>query len=132
MQMESDKLEIKALQNKIKAITAGITPILDFIDGNPKPPLVGDLDQHPLPPDPFVERCRASCGRFKVYVRGTAAYAIGHALSVVRSWYPAVELNWIDEGFPKGAADEVADALQLEAEECSVKLVDDLQLFENE
>lgn len=58
--MESDKLEIKAPRNKIKAIVAGITLILNFIDENLPPPPVGDLDEDSLPPDPFVERCRAS------------------------------------------------------------------------
>lgn len=130
--MKSDKLEIKTLHDKIGAIVTGITPILNFINGNLLLSPTGNLDENSLPMDPFVKRCRVSWGWFKVYVRGTAAYAIGHALSVVRSWYPAMELGWIDEGFPKDMQDDMVDALQLEAEEYSVKLVDDLWLFGNE
>lgn len=94
-----------------------------------RPPPDGNLDEHPLPLDHFVERCKASWEEFKLYVRGMTAYAIGHALSVVRAWYPTVELEQIDGGFPKEIEDNAANALQREAEECAVKLVDDLYLF---
>lgn len=82
-QFESYELELRAVRSKMKAIIAGVTPMLNFIDGNPPPPPVGDLDEQPLPPDPFVERCKASWEQFKVYVQGTASYTIVHALSVV-------------------------------------------------
>ena len=114
---------------KMKAIIAGVTLMLDFIDGNPPPPPVGDLDENPLPPDPFVERCRASWAKFKVYVQSTACTAIGHALSFVRSLYPAVDLKIIDAGFPEDIKDEEADQLAEEAEESAIKLIDDLDTF---
>jgi hypothetical protein len=104
----------------MNAIIVGMMPMLDFIDGNPLPPPVGDLDEQPLPPDSFVERCKASWGKFKVYVQGTTSYTIGHALSVVYSWYPTVELGVIDRGFPAEVEDDEADELQREAEQSAI------------
>lgn len=131
-QRKSDAVEIKTLRGEIRTIIAGITPVLDYIDGNPPPAPVGNLDENPLPPDAFVERCKASWDQFKVFLRGTASYAAAHALSVVRSWYPDTELRKIARGFPKNTPDERADELLLQAEECSAKLVDDLRLFEEQ
>ena len=93
----------------MNAIIMGITPVLDFIDGKPAPPLVGDLDENPLPPDPFVERCKAAWANFRMYVHGVVCTAIGHALSVVRSLYPVVDLEIIDGQFTEGMEDKVAD-----------------------
>jgi hypothetical protein len=58
--MKSNKLEIKTLRDKIRAIVTGITPILNFINGNPLLSPAGNLDENSLPTDPFVERCRVS------------------------------------------------------------------------
>jgi hypothetical protein len=67
----------------MNAIIMGIMLVLNFIDGNPVPPLVGDFDVNLLPLDPFVERCRAAWVNFRVYVHSAACTIIGHALSVV-------------------------------------------------
>jgi hypothetical protein len=37
----------------MNAIIMGITQVLNFIDGNPALPPVGDLDVNLLPPDPL-------------------------------------------------------------------------------
>ena len=110
-------------------IIAGIRPVLDFIDGNPTLPPVGDLDVRPLPPDPFVERCKAALTNFKAYVQGAACAATGHALAVVRSPYPAVKLEIVDTSFANGTNDDDADKLAEEATETAFKLVEDLDLF---
>ena len=86
----------------MNAIIAGITPVLYFIDGNPMPPLDGDLDENPLSPDPFVERCRVAWVNFRVYVHSAACTAVGHALLIVKSLYPVVDLDIIDGGFANG------------------------------
>ena len=64
----SYELELKAVHAKMKAIIAGIALVLGFIDGKPVPPPVGDLEENPLPPDPFMERCRAAWANFRVRV----------------------------------------------------------------
>ena len=73
------------------------------------PPLDGDLDENPLSPDPFVERCRVAWAKFRVYVHSVAYTAIGHALLVVWSLYPVVDLEIIDGRFTEGMEDKVAD-----------------------
>ena len=83
----------------MKAIIAGITVMLNFIDGNPALPLVGDLNINPLLPYPFVERCRASLANFRAYIHSVACTTAGHALAVVQSLYPTVSLEVVDTGF---------------------------------
>lgn len=46
-----------------------------------------------------MERCKGALTCFKKFTRGAASSAIGHALAVVRSLYPSVELDVIDGGF---------------------------------
>jgi len=82
-QYQHHELELRAVRVKTNAIITGITPVLNFIDGDPPPPPVGDLDMNPLPPDPFVERCRVALANFRVYIHSSACTAVGHALSVV-------------------------------------------------
>ena len=101
-QYDDYELRLKATSDKMNAIITEITPVLDFIDGNPPPSLVGDLDVNPLPQDHLVERCRAVLVNFRTYVHSTACTAARHALVVVRSLYPAVSLEVIDGGFAKG------------------------------
>lgn len=88
----------------MKAIITGITPVLDFIDGNPAPPLMGDLNISPHPPDPFVERCRVALTNVRAYVHGVACTTVGHTLAVVRSLYPVMSLMVVG-GFVEGVED---------------------------
>jgi len=125
----SYELELKAVRAEMNAIITGITPVLDFIDGKPAPPPFGDLDENPLPPDPFVERCRTAWSNFRVCVHSAGCIAVGHALSVVRSLYLAVDLKIIDGGFAEGTEDKVADQLAENATESAFKLVEDLDVF---
>lgn len=83
MQYEDYELWLRAIHDKMIAIIVVITPVLNFIDGNPPPPPVGDLNVNPLPPDHFVERCRATLVNFGTYVHSTTCTAARHALAVV-------------------------------------------------
>jgi hypothetical protein len=56
----------------MRVVIAGIMPVLNFIDGNPASPPMGDLDVSPHPPDPFVERCKAALTNFRAYVHSAA------------------------------------------------------------
>lgn len=76
-----------------------------------------------------MDRCQRSLARFKVYTRGVACSAAGHALAVVRSLYPAVKLEVIDTGFACGTSDARVDELEEEALESTIKLAEDLDLF---
>ena len=64
------ELELGDVRTKMKAIIAGITVMLNFIDGNPAPPPVGDLNINPLPPDPFVESCRGAFAKITKVIAG--------------------------------------------------------------
>lgn len=114
---------------KMNAIIAGIMPVLDFIDRNPTLAPVGDLDDRPLPPNPFVERCKAALTNFRAYVHSAACTAAGHALAVVRSLYRAVRLEIIVTGFTNRTSDNDAEKLVEEATESAFKLAEDLDLF---
>lgn len=51
------------------------------------------------------------------------------ALAIVRSFYPGVWLDRIDDGFPKGTTDEQIEALVNEASDSAMKIIEDLDLF---
>lgn len=66
---------------------------------------------------------------FRVNVHSAVCTTVGHALSVVWSLYPAVDLRIIDGGFAKGMEDTAADQLMEEATKLALKLVEDLDIF---
>lgn len=65
----------------------------------------------------------------KGYARGVACSAAAQALAIVRSLYPSVRLEYVDQGFAKGTFDEQMDALVAEVTDSVVKIADDLDLF---
>lgn len=103
------KLELGAIRMKMIAIIVGINPVLDLIDRNLAPPLVGDLDVVPLLPNPFMERCRAALVNFRGYVHGVACTTARHAMVFVWSLYPAVSLEVVDTRFADGIEDDEAE-----------------------
>ena len=76
-----------------------------------------------------MERCRSTLENFKHYNRGVACSSVGHALAVVRLFYPSVKLERIDGGFARNLSDEQITALEDEVSDSAIKLVDDLDLF---
>ena len=126
------ELELGDVRTKMKAIIAGITVMLNFIDGNPALPLVGDLNINPLPPDPFVERCRGALVNFRAYVHGIVGTTTGHALAVVQFLYPVVSLEVIDTGFATRTEGDDAEQLAMEAMELAFRLIEDLDIFDDE
>ena len=75
-----------------------------------------------------MERCRSALENFKHYAHGITCSAVGHALVVVRSFYPLVKLERIDGGFARNLSDEQITALE-EVSDSAIKLADDLDLF---
>ena len=104
-------------------MTNGIKPVLDLID----PQLSGP--DRPLWSDVIVEISMLAPVNFKQYVCGVACSATGHALAVVRSVYPLVKLERIDDGFAQNLSDKQITALEEEVSELAIKLADDLVLF---
>ena len=52
-----------------------------------------------------------------------------HALAVVRSHYPAIDLQVIGGGFAEGLSDAETQQLEDEVEDAAKKLADDIDLF---
>ena len=87
--------EAKTQRNKINAVVAGIKPMLDCVDLEVAPQPNG----RPLHPDTIIERCKVAWENFKSFNRNAIVTAITHALAVVRSHYPVVDLRAIGAGF---------------------------------
>ena len=90
---------LKAKQDRIDAIVTGIKPVLDYIDPEPLEPQTHAFRFRPPHFDTIVDRCKGALARFKEFTRGAASSAASHALAVVRSLYPSVELEVIDGSF---------------------------------
>jgi hypothetical protein len=115
----------------MKALIAGIAPVLNFNNRNLALPPMAYLDVNPHPPNSFVERCKGVLTNFKAYIHGVACTVAGHALAVVRSLYLAVSLEVIDGGFAEGAEDAEVGQLTEEAMESTLKLIEDLDIFDD-
>ena len=105
------ELWLLANKDKIKTIVDGITPVLDFIDLE-----LLELNRTPRS-DTIVEQCKSPLQNFKQYARGIACSATGHALAVVRSFYPSVKLELIDSGYAADLSDERITTLEEEVSE---------------
>ena len=77
-----------------------------------------------------MERCKSALENFKHYAHGITYSVVGHALSVVRSVYCSVKLERIDGGFAQNMSDEQITMLEEEVADSAMKLVDDLDLFD--
>ena len=62
--------------------------MLDCVDLEAAPQLDGRLPHS----DTVIKRCKAAWENFKSFNRNTIVTAITHALAVVRSHYPAIDL----------------------------------------
>ena len=70
-----------------------------------------DLEVAPQPngrpphPDTIIERCKAAWENFKSFNCDTIVTAVTHALAVVRSHYPAINLQAIGARFTGGTGE---------------------------
>ena len=80
------------------AVVAAVKPVLDCVDLEPAPQSVSRR-QHS---DTIIQRCKAAWENFKSFNRDAIITAVTHALAVVRSHYPAIDLQEIGAGFARG------------------------------
>ena len=66
---------------------------------------------------------------FRGFNRDAIITAITHALVVVRSHYPAIDLQAIGARFTEGMGEADHHQLEDEVEDAAKKLVDDIDLF---
>ena len=80
--------DARTQQNKLDTMVAGIKILLDCVDLEVAPQPNG----RPPRSDTIIERCKAVWENFKSFNRDAIVTAVTHALAVVRSHYPAIDL----------------------------------------
>ena len=94
-----------------------------------KPEVAPQPDGRPTRPDVVVERCKTAWESFKGFNRDAIVSVATHVLAVVRSHYPAIDLQSIGGGFAEGLSDAETQQLEDEVEDAAKKLVGDIDLF---
>ena len=87
--------EAKVQKDNFNTITAAIKPVLDCVDVEPVP----RPDSRQQGPDTIIQRCKAAWENFKNFNRDAVLTAATHALAVVRSHYPSINIQSIGGGF---------------------------------
>ena len=77
----------------------------------------------------IIQRCKAAWENFKIFNRDAIVTVATHVLTVVRSHYPANNLQAIGGGFAKGLSDVETQQLEDEVEDAAKKLAGDIDLF---
>jgi len=93
--------EAKVQKDHFNTITAAVKLVLDCVDVEPAP----RPDGRQQGPDTIVQRCKAAWENFKNFNRDAVLTAATHALAVVRSHYPSVDIQSIGGGFADGLSD---------------------------
>ena len=92
--------EARTQRSKLDAIVIEVKPVLDCID----------LEVAPQPDDrlpcldTIIYRCKAVWENFKSFNRDATVTAVTHALAVVRSHYPAIDIQAIGARFARGTS----------------------------
>ena len=86
-------------------------------------------DGRPPHPDIIIERCKTAWESFKSFNRDAVVTAATHALAVVRSHYPATDLEATGGGYAKGLSEVETQRLEDEVEDAVKKLAYDIYLF---
>ena len=82
-------------------------------------------DGRPPCSDTIIERCKAAWENFKSFNHDAIVIAVTHALAVVRSHYPTVDLQAIGSEFDGGAGAMEHQQLEDEVEDTVKKLAGD-------
>ena len=117
--------EARTQRDKFDAIVTGVKPVLDCVDPEAAP-LPND---RPPRSDTIIQKCKAAWENFKGFNHDAIVTAITHALAVVRSHYPAVDLQSIGAGFTKRMGDTAHQQLEDEVEDAARKLADNIDLI---
>ena len=84
--------------SKLNTVVIGVKPVLDCVD----------LEVSPWPDgrspcsNTIIDRCKAAWENFKSFNRDATISIVMHALAVVRSHYPTINLQAIGTGFARG------------------------------
>ena len=86
-------------------------------------------DDRPPHPDTIIDRCKAAWENFKSFNHDTTVSVVMHALVVVRSHYPTINLQAIGAGFARGTGATKQEQLKDEEEDTTKKLAGNVDLF---
>ena len=117
--------EARTQRDKFNTVVTGVKPMLDYVDLEPAPQPDGRR-QHL---DTIIQRCKAAWENFKSFNRDAIVTVTTHALAVVRSHYPAIDLQAIGAGFTKGMGEAEHQQLEDEVEDTVKKLAGNIDLF---
>ena len=92
------ELEAQTQRGKLDAVVAGVKPMLDCINMEVAP----QPDDRPPHLDAIIDRCKAAWENFKSFNRDATISVVTHALAVVWSHYPTINLRAIGTGFARG------------------------------
>jgi len=92
------ELEAKIQRGKFDSVVSEVRLVLDCIDMEVAP----QPDDRPPRLDAIIDRCKAAWENFKGFNRDAAVSVVMHALAVVRSHYPTINLRAIGAGFARG------------------------------
>ena len=98
--------------------------MLDCIDMEVAP----QPNDRPPHPDTIIDRCKATWENFKGFNQDATVSIMTHALAVVRSHYPAINLRAIGAGFARETG-ATKQELKDEVEDTAKRLADDVDLF---
>ena len=117
--------EARTQRDNFDAVVAAIKLVLDCVDMESAPQPDGRR-QHS---DTIIQRCKVAWENFKSFNCDTIVTAATHALTVVCSHYPAIDLQAIGGGFAKGLSEAETQQLEDEVEDAAKKLAGDIDLF---
>ena len=103
---------------------AGGRPLLDYVDMEAAQP-----DDRLPHSDTIIDRCKAVWENFKSFNRDTTVSTVTHALVVVQSHYPTIDLRAIGAGFTKGTGATKEEQLKDEVEDAAKRLASDVDQF---
>ena len=83
----------------------------------------------PPRPDTIIDRCKVVWENFKSFNRDAIVSVAMHALAVVHSHYPAINLQAIGARFTRGTGMMEHQQLEEEVEDAAKKLACDVDLF---
>ena len=117
--------EANVQKDNFNTVTAVIKPVLDCVDMEPAP----HPDGRQQGPDTIIQRCKAAWENFKNFNHDAVMTAATHALAVVRSHYPTVDIQSIGGGFADGLSDVETQQLEDDIEDVAKMIIGDIDLF---
>ena len=119
------ELEAQTQRGKLDAVVTGVKLVLDCINMEVAP----HPDDKPPCLDAIIDRCKAVWENFKSFNHDATIFVVTHALAVVRSHYPAINLRAIGARFARGMGVTKQEQLKDEVEDAAKSLAGDVDLF---